>query len=76
MAKHLIVGYRIVWSNSSSPYGAVDIKYTRTQQYRFRSTDPAQLSFWVDMLRNEAPVYFDDDSEVMYTGTEPIGSGD
>jgi len=71
-----ITQYRIVWSNKGSQYGAIDIGDNRGNAFRLKSTDPALLLFWVDLLRNEQPVYFNDRSEVLYTGPEPLGEGE
>ena len=65
--------YRIVWSNRGTSYGAVDIRDNAGNQFRLRSNDPALLTFWTDVLRNEEPVYFNSTSEVLYTGPEEPG---
>ncbi|GAA3568379.1 hypothetical protein [Snuella lapsa] len=64
--------YRVIWSNGNSPYGAIDIRNDEGNQARLRSKDPNLLSFWVNILRNEEPVYYNTESNVLYTGTQPL----
>ncbi|TYA71663.1 hypothetical protein [Seonamhaeicola marinus] len=65
--------YRIVWSDKNTKYGAIDIRDHQGNTARLRSDDPNLLSFWTNLLRYEKPLYFNTVSEVLYTGTEPLG---
>ncbi len=37
---------------------------------------PAEGTLLVDILRNESPVYYDEENEIIMTGLEPVGEGE
>ncbi len=37
---------------------------------------PQEGSLLLDLLRNEKPVYYDEDTSLIMTGLEPVGEGD
>lgn len=41
-----------------------------------KTTEPGRLMAWVDILRNEDPVFYNRKTEMMYTGEEPTGEGE
>lgn len=37
---------------------------------------PQEGTLMIDILRNEKPVYYNTDSELIHTGFEPVGEGE
>ncbi len=38
--------------------------------------DPPEFQAVIDLLRNEKPVYYDREQQVLHTGQEPVGEGE
>ncbi|MEL6256088.1 MAG: hypothetical protein AAFR87_29050 [Bacteroidota bacterium] len=76
----LVQAYTPFWSYDSDPdregYGGVLLKLEETSNARLRTRSPHVLQIWVDMLRNESPVFFDKERGILRTALENVGEGE
>lgn len=42
----------------------------------YTGLDPARTLLLVDILRNEKPIYWTEEKEILWTGKEPVGEGE
>lgn len=68
-----VTGYNIFTSPKVSGVSIILQDGTRAA---LKTTEPNRLLAWVDILRNEDPVFYNTKTEMLYTGEEPTGEGE
>ena len=71
MGMEVITSYRAYW-NPEKNYGILTMLYGTTYHQQ-RIESPQEMLLFLDILRNEKPVWFVPDAKAIVTGTEPVG---
>ena len=76
MALHEIDRYKAYWSISYN-LGRVSVwKEGQEETWNFQVDSTGEFSLVIDLLRNEKPVYYDPEAEIIGGANEPVGEGE
>lgn len=70
-----VVGYRTLW-NATDNHGQLWILFADQTGKLFDTETPQEMMMLVDLLRNEKPIYYDHQHNLIMTGIEPVGEGE
>lgn len=76
--KRNIDKYLVFW-NAAANEGQLTLELAGDEDPRTATIhldSPQEGSLLLDILRNESPVYYDDEYELIITGMEPVGEGE
>ena len=69
------VNYQLNWLMKESK-GAINLINNQSEVVTLETENPLLFKIWVDMLRNEKPVFFDMQSATLRTGAEEVGENE
>ncbi len=70
-----ITSYKFVWELDNNE-GLMHLKPTGGASKIVPIDSPQEASLLLDVLRNEKPVFYDSDNNIILTGLEPVGEGE
>lgn len=70
-----ILNYSFFWRTKDNQ-GTIQLALANGQGATLTPQTPAEAMLLVDILRNEKPVYYCAEHEMLMTGPEPVGEGE
>lgn len=69
-----IVAYSILhYRNGTS---RINLHFADDTFSHYAELNPARALLLIDILRNEKPLYWTEEEEILWTGKEPVGEGE